>query len=167
MTICAAEIGMPWMCLVAHSWPSHTQAQSYVDPHICFLTSSIMSDMQVNDKFSFSKFFKEHFLTFTSPTYTNFQPRSAVRTARSMSSTVVRSFHPPASSIAEILQTPAVPGRLLLSVLIYMLELYIWWNRLYHWSQKMSTLQTQPLAQTWNGSPGTFPGILSVNIHQN
>lgn len=30
--------------------------------------------------------------------------------ARSMSSTVVRSFHPPASLIAEMRHTPAVPG---------------------------------------------------------
>lgn len=41
--------------------------------------------------------------------YTNFHPLRLARTAKSMSSTVVRSFHPPASFRAEILHTPAVP----------------------------------------------------------
>ena len=118
MTICAAEIGMPWMCLVAHSWPNHTQVQCYMERYICFNTSSTIYRMQV----------EEHFLTFTSPTYTNFQPCSAVRTARSMSSTVVRSFHPPASSIAEILQTPAVPGRWDLQQITWCADLRAWTN---------------------------------------
>ena len=42
--------------------------------------------------------------------YTNFQPHRLARTARSMSSTVVRSFQPPASSIARMRHTPAVPA---------------------------------------------------------
>lgn len=48
--------------------------------------------------------------TLMSPTYTNFQPLRLALTAKSISSTVVRSFHPPASLIAEILHTPAVPA---------------------------------------------------------
>lgn len=40
----------------------------------------------------------------------NFHPLRLALTARSMSSTVVRSFHPPASFRAEILHTPAVPA---------------------------------------------------------
>lgn len=48
--------------------------------------------------------------TWRSPRYKNFQPLRPARTAKSMSSTVVLSFHPPASLIAAILHTPAVPG---------------------------------------------------------
>lgn len=48
--------------------------------------------------------------TFRSSIYSNFQPLSVARTAKSMSSTVVWSFHPPDSFSAEILQTPAVPA---------------------------------------------------------
>ncbi|WVZ02035.1 hypothetical protein V8G54_022841 [Vigna mungo] len=44
-----------------------------------------------------------------SPRYKNFHPLRLARTARSISSTVVLSFHPPASLIAAILQIPAVP----------------------------------------------------------
>jgi len=40
----------------------------------------------------------------------NFQPLRLARIARSMSSTVVLSFHPPASLTAEMRHTPAVPG---------------------------------------------------------
>jgi hypothetical protein len=40
----------------------------------------------------------------------NFQPFKVARTAKSMSSTVVRSFQPPASFIAFVRHTPAVPG---------------------------------------------------------
>ena len=39
MTICAAEIGMPWMCLVTHSGPNDTQFQCYVERYICFRLS--------------------------------------------------------------------------------------------------------------------------------
>lgn len=49
-------------------------------------------------------------LTARSPTNTNFHPLREALTARSMSSTVVRSFHPPASTRACILHTPAVPA---------------------------------------------------------
>lgn len=48
-------------------------------------------------------------LTDKSPTKTNFQPLRLALTARSMSSTVVLSFHPPASFTAWIRHTPAVP----------------------------------------------------------
>jgi hypothetical protein len=48
--------------------------------------------------------------TWRSPRYTNFHPLRPARTARSISSTVVRSFQPPASLIAAILHTPAVPS---------------------------------------------------------
>jgi hypothetical protein len=41
--------------------------------------------------------------------YTNFHPLRLARTARSMSSTVVLSFHPPASFKADMRHTPAVP----------------------------------------------------------
>lgn len=47
--------------------------------------------------------------TSMSPRKTNFQPMSPARRARSMSSTVVRSFQPPASSIAPILHIPPLP----------------------------------------------------------
>ena len=48
-------------------------------------------------------------ITLTSLRKTNFQPLRWARTAISMSSTVVRSSHPPESSSAFILHTPAVP----------------------------------------------------------
>nr|GMD54467.1 hypothetical protein Iba_chr11cCG12400 [Ipomoea batatas] len=48
--------------------------------------------------------------TYYTPRKTNFQPLRPARQPRSMSSTVVRSFHPPASSNAPILQIPAVPA---------------------------------------------------------
>lgn len=47
--------------------------------------------------------------TSTSLRYRNFHPFRCARTAISMSSTVVLSIHPPESSSALILQTPAVP----------------------------------------------------------
>ena len=50
--------------------------------------------------------------TVMSLTKTNFQPCKPTRTAKSMSSTVVLSFQPPASSIAANLHTPAVPAKL-------------------------------------------------------
>lgn len=51
----------------------------------------------------------ESICTLTEPRNKNFHPLRLARTARSISSTVVLSFQPPASSIAAILQTPAVP----------------------------------------------------------
>lgn len=47
--------------------------------------------------------------TLISPTYKNSHSLRHARTARSMSSTVVRSFHPPDSLIADTRHTPAVP----------------------------------------------------------
>ena len=47
--------------------------------------------------------------TLRSPRYTNFHPLRLALTARSMSSTVVRSFQPPASFRADMRHTPAVP----------------------------------------------------------
>ena len=47
--------------------------------------------------------------TFKLDKYKNFHPLRLARTAKSISSTVVLSFHPPASFSAEILHTPAVP----------------------------------------------------------
>jgi hypothetical protein len=51
--------------------------------------------------------------TLISPTYRNCHPFRLARTAKSMSSTVVRSFHPPASLIADTRHTPAVPEKVL------------------------------------------------------
>lgn len=47
--------------------------------------------------------------TMRSPRYRNLHPLRLARTARSMSSTVVLSFHPPASFKADMRHTPAVP----------------------------------------------------------
>ena len=47
--------------------------------------------------------------TMRSPRNTNFHPLRLARTAKSMSSTVVLSFQPPASFRADMRHTPAVP----------------------------------------------------------
>lgn len=67
----------------------------------------------------------QNLLTLTSPTYTNFQPFRVARTAKSMSSTVVRSFQPPASLMAPVRHTPAVPRIDIPSGRIYGLEIDI------------------------------------------
>lgn len=52
---------------------------------------------------------KSYYVTFKEPRYKNFQPLRLARTAKSISSTVVLSFQPPASFNADILHIPAVP----------------------------------------------------------
>lgn len=92
MTTCAAEIYTPWMCSVAHFSPARYK---------------LWNKKQLKFK---HKVWAKAMLTDRSPMNTNFQPFKEALTAKSMSSTVVRSFHPPALARACILHTPAVPA---------------------------------------------------------
>lgn len=63
----------------------------------------------VESIYSYGKKKKTKECTLMLPMYKNFQPPRPALTAKSMSSTVVLSFQPPASFMAWILHTPAVP----------------------------------------------------------
>lgn len=110
--------------------------------------------------------------TLISPTYRNSHPLRFARTAKSMSSTVVRSFHPPDWLIADTRHTPAVPvNRAQLQQETVSL---VSWKRSeprctaqssYHWSQRMSTQMILIPAQLWNDSLETSSVSLSSGKH--
>ena len=113
---------------------------------------------------SIGKLHKRH--TLISPTYKNCHPLRLTRTAKSMSSTVVRSFHLPASLIADTRHTPAVPAKVSVR--------YIWkltWLLL----TEALTVETKESmhrwawlvipAQPWNDNPATSFVSLSLGKH--
>lgn len=90
----------------------------------------------------------------------NFHPQRCARTAISMSSTVVRSNHPPQSSRALILQTPAVPlkPKKLIKTPLTCCSTSKWKDKFMFWSlvSKFSSLFTKA-HRVWTKANSSLP----------
>ncbi len=93
--------------------------------------------------------------TLISPTYKNSHPFRLALTAKSMSSTVVRSFHPPDWLIADTRHTPAVPVGKVAIVLVHVHFTLKYQARLklqvngYEKSRTALTVETKECVHKW------------------
>ena len=109
---------------------------------ICNCNADMEQHIIASAKSNYLKFAETRPNTLISPTYRNSHPLRLARTAKSMSSTVVRSFHPPDWLIADTRHTPAVPAnrRQLLLFFNQFIPLHpVTWNRQSQEEKKIKT----------------------------